>query len=71
VEGYPYPAGRTDAQGRLVLTRDSIQSFADTLRGAPDEVAVPTDTIAIPPTAPEPESAGASDADTDAGASGS
>jgi hypothetical protein len=70
VEGYPYPADRTDAQGRLVLTRDSIQSFADTLRGSPDEVAVPTDTIAIPATAPEPESAGASDADADAGASG-
>jgi hypothetical protein len=69
VEGYPYPAGRTDAQGRLVLTRDSIQSFADTLRGSPDEVAVPTDTIAIPATAPEPESAGSSDADAGAGAS--
>jgi len=74
VEGYPYPADRTDAQGRLVLTRDSIQSFADTLRGAPDEVAAPADTIAIPPTTPEPESeepssAGTSDEEADAGSS--
>lgn len=69
VEGYPYPADRTDAQGRLVLTRDSIQSFADTLRGAPDEVAAPSDTIAIPPTAPESESDGASEEEADAGSS--
>ena len=69
VEGYPYPADRTDAQGRLVLTRDSIQSFADTLRGAPDQVAAPSDTIAIPSTSPEPESDGASDEDANGGSS--
>jgi len=68
VEGFPYPIDRTDAGGRLVLTRDSVQSFADTLRGSPASLSVSSDTVAIPPrsTATEEEEG---DSDPDSGSS--
>lgn len=39
LEEYPYPTSRTDEEGRVVITRDTAEQFADTLRGSP--VAVP------------------------------
>jgi hypothetical protein len=53
LQRYPYPTIRTDAQGRVVITRDTATQFADTLRGAPVVVPGPVDTvqIAAPPPA--------------------
>lgn len=39
LEEYPYPTSRTDEEGRVVITRETAEQFADTLRGSP--VAVP------------------------------
>ena len=38
VEGYPYPTGRRDEQGRIVITRETVQAFADSLSGSPVSV---------------------------------
>lgn len=38
VEGYPYPTNRRDEQGRIVITRESVQAFADSLSGSPANV---------------------------------
>lgn len=38
VEGYPYPTNRRDDQGRIVITRETAQAFADSISGAPVRV---------------------------------
>ncbi|PSQ96337.1 MAG: hypothetical protein BRD53_03990 [Bacteroidetes bacterium SW_7_64_58] len=45
VERYPYPVSRTDDEGRIVITRDKVQRFLDTLRAAPTTVPSSPDTI--------------------------
>lgn len=45
VEGYAYPTDRLDAQGRLVITRDSVEAFVDTLTTLPVQLSVAPDTI--------------------------
>lgn len=45
VEQYPYPVSRTDDEGRIVITRDKVQRFLDTLRAAPTTVPSSPDTI--------------------------
>jgi hypothetical protein len=47
VEGYPYPVAPEDTVGGLELTRAGLQSFVDTLRGAPASLSVSPDTIPI------------------------
>ena len=47
VEGYPYPTDRRDAQGRVVITREDLQAFADTLRGEPAQIPARRDTAAF------------------------
>jgi hypothetical protein len=47
IEGYPYPTDRRDAQGRLVITREDLQAFADTLRGEPAQIPAQRDTAAF------------------------
>jgi hypothetical protein len=49
LEGYPYPLTERDAAGRLVITREDAQAFADTLRGSPAGLDVEPDTSLIPP----------------------
>ena len=44
-ERYPYPVSRTDDEGRIVITRDKVQRFLDTLRAAPTTVPSSPDTI--------------------------
>ena len=44
LERYPYPTTRSDEQGQIVITRRTVQSFADTLRGAPVELSTSPDT---------------------------
>lgn len=46
-EGYPYPTDRRDAQGRIVITRQNLQAFADTLRGEPAQIPAQRDTAAL------------------------
>ena len=46
-EGYPYPTDRRDEQGRIVITRQDMQSFADTLRGEPAQVPAQRDTASF------------------------
>jgi hypothetical protein len=51
VEGYPYPVQPQDTSEGLELTRSGLQSFVDTLRGAPASLSVSPDTIPVgPPT---------------------
>ena len=45
VERYPYPVSQTDDEGRIVITRDKVQRFLDTLRAAPTTVPSSPDTI--------------------------
>lgn len=45
VERYPYPVSRTDDEGQIVITRDKVQRFLDTLRAAPTTVPSSPDTI--------------------------
>jgi hypothetical protein len=56
IEGHPYPLDRRGADGRLVITRDTVEAFVDTLRGAPAALEVAPDTNRIPPPAPPSES---------------
>jgi len=49
VEGYAYPTDGVDIRGRVIITRDSVQAFSETLRGEPVEFSTPPDTISIPP----------------------
>jgi hypothetical protein len=57
LNGYPFPTAPNDAEGRLVITRDTAQAFADTVRGRSAVLEVTPDTIAKgqPPGAPVPE----------------
>ena len=47
VEGYPYPVSPQDTAGVLELTRSGLQTFVDTLRGAPASLSVSPDTIPV------------------------
>ena len=47
-ERYRFPLDSRNAQGRIVITRTTAQSVADTLRGTPIRLTVPTDTIPVP-----------------------
>jgi hypothetical protein len=49
VEGYPYPVQPEDTTDGLELTRSGLQSFVDTLRGAPASLSVSPDTIPVGP----------------------
>jgi hypothetical protein len=46
LEGYRYPAAR-QSDGEITITREIVEDFADTLRGAPVSLSVPVDTIPI------------------------
>jgi chemotaxis protein histidine kinase CheA len=46
-EGYPYPTDQRDDRGRIVITRQSMQSFADTLRGRPAQLSAQRDTASL------------------------
>jgi hypothetical protein len=46
LEGYRYPTTR-QSDGEITITRDTAEAFADTLRGAPTTLAVPSDTIPV------------------------
>lgn len=46
-EGYPYPTDQRDAQGRIVITRQDLQAFADTVRGKPAQIPAQRDTAAL------------------------
>ena len=54
LEGYSYPLDRRNAAGRLVLTREEVEAFADTLRGAPAGLSITPDTAALPSASPQP-----------------
>ena len=45
LEGYRYPITSTDAEGRVIIRRDTAEQFADTLRGAPVSITATPDTI--------------------------
>ncbi len=47
LEQYSYPSSHTDDEGRVVIRRDTVQNFADTLRGAPASLPVAPDTVEI------------------------
>lgn len=47
LEQYPYPTSRTDSLGRVVIDRQTVEAFADTLRGSPATLSVEPDTVAI------------------------
>jgi len=49
LEGHPYPVSHANAEGRIVVTRDTAKRFADTLRGAPVSLSISPDTAAIKP----------------------
>ena len=49
VEGYVYPTDRVDAQGRLVITRDLVEAFVDTITTLPVRLPVVPDTIRLLP----------------------
>ncbi|MFB6271856.1 MAG: helix-turn-helix domain-containing protein [Salinibacter sp.] len=47
LERYPYPTTHTDAEGRVVITRDTVRDFADTLRSPPLSISASPDTVQI------------------------
>lgn len=49
LEDYPYPTTQTNDEGRIIISRDTAEQFADTLRGAPGSFPRPSDTIRIGP----------------------
>ena len=49
VEGYVYPTDRVDDEGRLVITRDSVLAFVDTITTLPVRLPAPPDTIRLLP----------------------
>jgi hypothetical protein len=49
LEGYPYPTTRTNDEGQIIISRDTAEQFADTLRGPPASFPRPSDTIRIGP----------------------
>jgi transcriptional regulator with XRE-family HTH domain len=57
LEHYPYPTTRTNEEGQIIISRDTAEQFADTLRGKPASFPTPSDTVQIGP-------APGSDADT-------
>jgi cytoskeletal protein RodZ len=46
-EGHPYPTSRRDSLGRIVITRQDMQTFADTVRGEPAQIPTQRDTAAF------------------------
>jgi hypothetical protein len=54
LEGYPYPVDVST--GRVVISRDSAEAFADTLRGRPASVPATRDTLRTPPSSTPPPS---------------
>lgn len=48
LEGVPFPTTRRNAQGRIVITRETAQSFVDTLQGDRPALSVTPDTNFIP-----------------------
>jgi len=63
LEGYQYPITSTDAEGRVIIRRDTAEQFADTLRGSPVPISPPLDTIegSVSPLGPDTTSSGPSD----------
>lgn len=49
LEDYPYPTTQTTEEGRIIISRDTAEQFADTLRGAPASFPTPADTVRIGP----------------------
>lgn len=49
LENYPYPTTRTNEEGRIIISRDTAEQFADTLRGTPASFPAPYDTVQIGP----------------------
>jgi transcriptional regulator with XRE-family HTH domain len=49
LEDYPYPTTQTNEEGRIIISRDTAEQFADTLRGAPASFPTPSDTVRIGP----------------------
>lgn len=49
LENYPYPTTRTNEEGRIIISRDSAETFVDTLRGTPASFPTPYDTVQIGP----------------------
>lgn len=47
IAGYPYPFTPEDTTDGLEITRDQVQAFVDTLRGAPTTLSVRPDTVAV------------------------
>ncbi|PSQ74048.1 MAG: hypothetical protein BRD39_02710 [Bacteroidetes bacterium QH_9_64_21] len=49
LEDYPYPITQTNEEGRIIISRDTAEQFADTLREAPASFPTPSDTVRIGP----------------------
>ncbi|PSQ75472.1 MAG: hypothetical protein BRD33_04130 [Bacteroidetes bacterium QH_6_63_17] len=49
LEDYPYPTTQTNEEGRIIISRDTAEQFADTLREAPASFPTPSDTVRIGP----------------------
>lgn len=64
LEGYPYPLPPTNDDGRIVVTRDTVERFADTLRSSPASLSVVPDTVQIT-NEPSPSSVSTSSDTTD------
>ena len=47
IAGYPYPVSPQDTVGGLEIRRSQVESFVDTLRGAPTPLSVSPDTIPV------------------------
>lgn len=44
---YPYPSPERDGLGRIVIDRETVESFADTARGRPQSLSASVDTISL------------------------
>lgn len=53
LEQYPYSSPERDEQGRVVIDRNTLETFSDTLRGEPQPLSVTPDTIPIGSPIPE------------------
>lgn len=49
VEGYEYPTSARDSLGRIVITKETAQAFADTLSGEPVRLSITPQNVPIGP----------------------
>ncbi len=65
LEGYRYPITSTDEQGRVIIRRDTVEQFADTLRGGAVSISESPDTSRGQGSFPDPDTTSSESPDSE------